>query len=659
MVVRSAFTSLFLIKQKGDEILKKKICGLYLRVSTEDQAREGFSLSEQKRQLEDFCRKNNLEIYDYYEDAGISAKKGNYRPEFERMKQDALDGKINAIVAIKLDRFSRSVYDWENTMDFFNKLKIDIICANEEVNTLNPNGRMVSRVMVAIGQNEIEKTSERTKMGLNGAILEGHIPHRAPLGYKHVDKKLVIDHATKDIPIRIFELYHHGMSYQKISTLFNKERVLGKENWRDSTIYNILQNEVYKGDFVHGKRTKKPRYYHDVVEPIVSKELWEECQDQKKRNAKSYQRTLTYLFLQKVKCPKCNRILGGKATKKKNGSVYYYYYCHDCKCTIKEEIIEKYISEFINDIVEYDSVVNQFFLPMMIQKIENPIDELEKELKQQKDKLDRIECAYVNGVFSLEEYDNEKKVINKNISDLEIKLSDTEVCDDLKFTPEDVLVKRDIDFINQINYPEKYKELNKSWKEYSREEQANLIMNYIDEIELEKNNNKYEVKFIKFRDSIYKSMLELESTGYLDKKVQIFGKFAGYLRFSNYLPAEKINEHILRLRQFYDVKFYEACYFTEDQVFSFDIDEDNSTIVRVFPMEDYKKIDPNNEKEIHNYGVLYISKNNNFYKASDEFVFDYITEKCEALIFSKEPIPIEVKPTNYNTLYNNEELAEA
>ena len=184
-------------------------------------------------------------------------------------------------------------------------------------------------------------------------------------------------------------------------------------------------------------------------------------------------------------------------------------------------------------------------------------------------------------------------------------------------------------------------------------------MNYIDEIELEKNNNKYEVKFIKFRDSIYKSMLELESTGYLDKKVQIFGKFAGYLRFSNYLPAEKINEHILRLRQFYDVKFYEACYFTEDQVFSFDIDENNSTIVRVFPMEDYKKIDPNNEKEIHNYGVLYISKNNNFYKASDEFVFDYIPEKCEALIFSKEPIPIEVKPTNYNTLYNNEELAEA
>ena len=107
------------------------------------------------------------------------------------------------------------------------------------------------------------------------------------------------------------------MSYQKISTLFNKEQVLGKTNWRDSSIVAILENEIYKGDFVHGKRTKHPTYYENVVEPIVSKEMWEECQVQKKKNSKSYQRTLTYLFLQKLRCPKCNRILGGKALKRK------------------------------------------------------------------------------------------------------------------------------------------------------------------------------------------------------------------------------------------------------------------------------------------------------------------------------------------------------
>ena len=135
---------------------------------------------------------------------------------------------------------------------------------------------MISRLLVSVSQNEIERTSERTKIGLAGAIKQGHIPHIAPLGYKHENKTLVIDYSTKDIVVRIFELYFNGYSYQKISTLFNEEKVLGKDNWRDSTIQNILQNEIYKGDFVHGKRTKSPTYYENVVEPIISKEMLED-----------------------------------------------------------------------------------------------------------------------------------------------------------------------------------------------------------------------------------------------------------------------------------------------------------------------------------------------------------------------------------------------
>ena len=72
----------------------------------------------------------------------------------------------------------------------------------------------------------------------------------------------------------------------KISTLFNKEKVLDKDNQRDSTIFNILQNEIYMGDFVHGKKTKHPTYYSNAVELIISRELWEECQVQKKRMRK-------------------------------------------------------------------------------------------------------------------------------------------------------------------------------------------------------------------------------------------------------------------------------------------------------------------------------------------------------------------------------------
>lgn len=90
---------------------EKKLCGLYMRVSTEDQAREGFSLPEQKERLEAFCKFKGYTIVDYYTDAGISVKTGNYRPEFERLKEDIKNKKINTIIALKLDRITRSIYD--------------------------------------------------------------------------------------------------------------------------------------------------------------------------------------------------------------------------------------------------------------------------------------------------------------------------------------------------------------------------------------------------------------------------------------------------------------------------------------------------------------------------------------------------------------------
>lgn len=227
-----------------------------MRVSTEDQAREGFSLPEQKERLESFCKFKGYEIIDYYQDAGISAKTGNHRPEFERLKDDIKAKRINTIVALKLDRITRSIYDWENLMTFLDENDAYLDCVNDEINTTSANGKMISRLLMSVSQNEIERTSERTKVGLAGAIKCGHIPHIAPLGYKHEDKKLVIDYATKDVIVRIFDLYYNGYSYQKTSNLFNEEKVLGKDNWRDSTIQTILENEIYKGDFIHGKRTK-------------------------------------------------------------------------------------------------------------------------------------------------------------------------------------------------------------------------------------------------------------------------------------------------------------------------------------------------------------------------------------------------------------------
>ena len=120
---------------------------------------------------------------------------------------------------------------------------------------------MVTRIMMSVSQNEIERTSERTKVGMAGAIKQGHIPAVCPIGFKRVDKKLVPDPLTKDIVIRIFNLYFDGNSYSTIANIFNKEKVLGKTNWKDTRILKILSNELYKGDYVSGKTINKPIYY--------------------------------------------------------------------------------------------------------------------------------------------------------------------------------------------------------------------------------------------------------------------------------------------------------------------------------------------------------------------------------------------------------------
>ena len=630
---------------------EKKKCGLYMRVSTEDQAREGFSLPEQKERLESFCKFKCYEIVDYYEDAGISAKTGNHRPEFERLKDDIKTKKINTIVALKLDRITRSIYDWENLMTFLDENNAYLDCVNDEINTTSANGKMISRLLMSVSQNEIERTSERTKVGLAGAIKCGHIPHIAPLGYKHEAKKLVIDYSTKDVVIRIFDLYYNGYSYQKISNLFNEEKVLGKENWRDSTIVTILENEIYKGDFVHGKRTKHPTYYEDVVEPIISKEMWADCQAQKKKNSRNYQRTLTYLYLQKLKCPKCSRILGGKATTKKNGNTYFYYYCNDCKIEFKEKIINDYFSQFIDELTEYDSVVNQFFFPMIKQKFDEPKEQLEKEIKEQNNKLERIKKAYINGVFELKEYNEEKKIVEKAISELESKLDTTDCVEELRFTPKDILLKRDIDFINKIKLDKEYQERTKTWKDYNRQEQAELIMKYVDDIELSLVGNDVVVKQINFRDSICKPCQELFDKGYIDTtKLAIFGNVLGNIRFSNYLAEEEVGEIIMRLRQYYDVGYAEATYYVEKQVFYFNFKEDNSAIVRVFPLKDYYKLDPDNKMETYEFGIIYIREEDKFQMQEIDSAFDYIPDETNnSVIYTKEPSPISVgvKPVKF------------
>ena len=608
---------------------EKKIAGLYIRVSTEDQAREGFSLPEQEKRLRAMCEYKGYEIYKIYKDAGISAKTGNTRPAFEELLQDIRDKKCNTIVVLKLDRLTRSVFDLEGIMNFLEENNAYLDCANEEINTTNSSGKMVARLLTTVSQNEIERTSERTKFGLSGAIKEGHIPARAPLGYKHIDKKLVPDSLTKDIVIRIYNLYFEGKSYYNIATIFNEEQVLGKTNWKDTGILRIISNEVYKGDYVHGKRTNHPTLYKDVVEPIISKEMWENCQVQKKKNQKNYMRTQTYIFLQKLKCPKCGRILAGGASHKiKSDKWYFYYRCENCKNNIHENKIEDKIKNLLADILEYDNVVNEFFLPVLKSKVDNPKEQLEKELKNLNNKQDRIRKAYIDELFTEEEFKQESKLIENQIEIINSKLLENSQVEQLNFTTEDILLKRDMDFINKVKLPISYYAFNDNWDLLDRDIKADIVMRYIDDIELELKNNKYEVKQINFRSTFYSDFEELYKKGYIDKKRPLTYDFNGVcvdtnIRYSEYLPIKDVMQHLYRLNEYYEVNLYKGTYYKETEKLDIGPLQRNEVPIRVFPLQN----DNNGDKNWLSMGMLATRNNPNDIKVNIRDVFETIPDR--------------------------------
>lgn len=326
----------------------------------------GFSLGEQEEKLKQLCKYKEYEIFKVYKDAGILAKYMEHRPAFQQMLTDMKAGKINYIVAYKLDRVTRSVRDLEVLISDLEKHNCYLVCDRDNVNTSTANGRFFVPMLTVLSQLEIEIVSERTKFGLTGAIKSGHIPNRCPLGYKREGKKMIIDETTKDLVIRIFNMYLEGKSYQTIANILNEEQVptLTKAKWKDSTIEKMINNKIYMGDYerfksVGKEQGKEPVIYRDVVEPIISRAMFDEVQAQKKKNQRAFCRYRVYIFMQKLICPKCGKLMTckGAGGKKKK---YMYYHCTDCKLYLREDLIKNVTIDLIMNLIEYDMTVKQY-----------------------------------------------------------------------------------------------------------------------------------------------------------------------------------------------------------------------------------------------------------------------------------------------------------
>lgn len=285
-------------------------------------------------------------------------------------------------------------------------------------------------------------------------------------------------------------MYLEGKSYQQISNTLNKEKVLAPKHWRDTTIMKMIDNKVYMGDYEKGKsNTKDTLVYMNVVEPIISRAMWNEAQYQKEKNQRSYTRDRVYIFFQKLKCPKCNRIMkckGSRGTKRK----YMYYTCEHCKAYYREDKIEECLQRFILELVEYDMAVKKYFLPILADKKETKTERLDQEIDTLQKQKERIKKAYVSGIVEMEDFSEDYKIIEEKLNILETKKYEKLNTNSLSFTPQQLMADRDIEREKLIKDNKLNETLKQEWNKKSKEEKQEFISKFIESMTLLKNKKR-------------------------------------------------------------------------------------------------------------------------------------------------------------------------
>ena len=568
---------------------ERKIAGVYIRVSTEDQAREGFSLGEQEEKLLQLCKFKELEVYKVYKDAGISAKDMEHRPQFQAMLQDMKEGKINYIVAYKLDRITRSVRDLEELISVLEQYNCFLLCDRDDVNTSTANGRFFVRMLTVLSQLEIEIVSERTKFGLNGAIKSGHIPGQRPFGYtKSEDKKMIIDNATRPYVEKIFDMYLEGKSFQQIANYFKENNIYPKKKWHDTAIQKIIDNKIYMGDYEQYKRIGKqenlePIVYMNVVEPIISRAKWEECQKQKERNQRTYTRDRIYTFFQRLKCPSCGRIMkckGSGGTKRK----YMYYTCEHCHVNFNENHVEELLESFIYDLLEYDMAVKKFFLPILEDK-NNKIDTItiDKEIRTLEKQRDRIKQAYIKGIVEMEDFKEDYKLIEDKLANLESKKLELINLENFNYSPHELLAERDLEREKMIRLDTLNSLLKSKWNDMDKSEKQEFISKFIDTIEIKKDSKgNLILEKINFRNGFINELLKFYNAGIFDVAVPVMIDDNEECIKGGRMTEDELNRYLTKMNEHFETSFYEM-YETIDN-------ETNEVILEYQPKDDEKII---------------------------------------------------------------------
>jgi len=216
----------------------RPLAAVYVRVSTTEQATQGFSLNAQQEALENYAKALGYDVFKIYRDEGRSAKDLK-RPEMTQMLADAEAGKFSAIFTYKLDRFSRSLKDLILTIDKLKDLGIDFVSLQDKIETASASGKLMFHIISAFAEFERNIIGDRTKFGMHRKAREGGFITRAPKGYTLVNKKLVVNESEAEKVKAIFKEF--------LETNISLTQLAKKYNLTPSGLKKLLKNTTYLG----------------------------------------------------------------------------------------------------------------------------------------------------------------------------------------------------------------------------------------------------------------------------------------------------------------------------------------------------------------------------------------------------------------------------
>lgn len=270
--------------------MSKKVA-IYIRVSSLDQAREGYSLAAQERTLRKYCSDKNYFIYKLYADEGISGKDMTHRPAVQELIQDAEEKKFDIILFWALSRFTRSVSDLYQTVYKLNQLNIDLVSYTEAFDTSTPFGRAIVGILGVFAQLERELTSERVSFALDEKFKQDRYTPSHLKGYIAKNNKLQVIEKEADCVKLCFEAYLETHNLSETARKLNSAGYRGKrgKEFSANSVKVILKNKTYTG-YIKFKKEEKSGSHESIISydtfKKVQKILTQKHNSRKRKNFK-------------------------------------------------------------------------------------------------------------------------------------------------------------------------------------------------------------------------------------------------------------------------------------------------------------------------------------------------------------------------------------